>query len=62
MTAIEIVVIVACVLFVAGVVVGVVVKRARNKKKGIPTCCCDCSRCNGCAHCHADQSHSSLGE
>lgn len=52
MSPLEIVVIILSVLFVAGVVVGVLVKRARCKKKGVPPCCCDCSRCTSCEGCH----------
>ena len=51
MQAYEIVLIIVAVLFVIGVIVGSIVKKYRNKKKGIPACCCDCSSCSACSHC-----------
>lgn len=54
MSALEIIVIVASVLFVVGVAVGTIVKKARNKKKGIVGCC-DCSSCSACSYCHQAQ-------
>ena len=49
----EIVLIVACALFVVGVAIGSAVKKKRNKKKGI-VACCDCGgSCGGCCQgCH----------
>ena len=47
----EIVLIIACSLIVIGVIVSVIVKKAKGK----PTCdCgCECSHCSG--HCHAQE-------
>lgn len=45
MSVIEIVVIIACAVFVGFVIV----KSIINRKKG-KTCCSDCSHCNGCSH------------
>lgn len=45
MQLIEILVIIACVLIVAGVTVSVII----NKKKGKSTCGCDCANCSGCS-------------
>lgn len=54
MSALEIVVIVCCVLFFVGVVTATVVKKTRDRKKGIHTCCgCD-GCCSGCCNCHKD--------
>ena len=47
----EIAVIVLAVAFVIGVIVGTTIRKYRNKKKGIPACCCDCSQCSACSHC-----------
>lgn len=47
MTAIEIIVIIACVL----IVVGVIIKTIINKKKGKTSCGCDCSKCSSCSAC-----------
>ena len=54
MSPLEIVVIVVCALFVVGVIVGTIVKKVRNKKKGIVGCC-DCSACASCPHCCANK-------
>ena len=35
-----------------GTVLGVLVKRRRNRKRGIVASCCDCAHCPHCAHCH----------
>lgn len=49
----EIVLIVSCVLFVVGVIIGSVVKKRKNKKNG-SVACCDCGgSCGGhCQSCH----------
>lgn len=51
MKAYEIVVVVLAVLIVAGVITGTLIKKYRNKKKGIIGCCCDCAHCSACPHC-----------
>lgn len=45
MQLIEILVIIACVLIVAGVTISVII----NKKKGKNSCGCDCANCSGCS-------------
>ncbi|MBQ7235682.1 MAG: FeoB-associated Cys-rich membrane protein [Clostridia bacterium] len=47
MQPIEIIVIIACVVIVAGVIV----KSIIDKKKGKTSCGCDCSKCSGCSSC-----------
>ena len=48
MEAIEIIVIVACVLIVGGVIASHLI----NKKKGKNSCCSDCSSCSYCNSCN----------
>lgn len=60
----EIVLIVACVLFVAGVAAWSIVKKIRNKKKGV-VACCDCGGscsggCGSCGNCHGCMSKEEL--
>ncbi len=50
MQPIEIIVIIACVVIVAGVIA----KSIINKKKGKTSCGCDCSKCSGCSTCKVE--------
>ena len=59
MTPLEIIVIIFCVVFVLGVFTATIVKKTRDRKKGISSCCdcCDgCSSCSGCCHCNKEMS------
>ncbi len=48
---VDILIIVACVLIVAGTVTLSIV----NKKKGKSSCGCDCASCKGCSACKTDK-------
>ena len=45
MQPVEIITIIVAVAIVVGVITGTIVKKVRNKKKGITGCCCGCSDC-----------------
>lgn len=47
MSAIEIIVIIACVLIVSGVIIRAII----NKKNGKNSCGCDCANCSACQAC-----------
>ena len=52
MSPLEIIVIIFCIVFVLGVITATLVKKTRNRKKGIISCCDCCSSCSGCCHCN----------